>query len=48
MHILMHINFLKVGRRDGEKLHAIASLFTNSGDNGERVQRWLGVVFQDV
>ncbi len=44
MHIPMHI---KVGRCDGEKLHAMTSLLTNSDDRGERVQRWLGVVFQD-
>jgi hypothetical protein len=44
----MHINFLKVGRCDGEKLHAMASLLTNSGDKGGREsKRWLGVVFQD-
>jgi hypothetical protein len=49
MHIPMHIKFLKVGRCDGEKLHAMASLLTNSGDRGggRESQRWLGVVFQD-
>jgi hypothetical protein len=34
----MHMNFLKVGRCDGEKLHAMASLLTNSSDRGERAQ----------